>query len=197
MLSLGRVVTSSQLALRGLFVRISSAHQVAIEHDWSLTCAEAGHSDVHLVKGAHAYLSVALMMVVFFQGARLALVKFDPLLSSRDMASVILHNSPGQIIVDHHYYTFSFIAFYAGRVELLLNGHWNNFEYGANAPGVPDVFINDGKLKTLWSEPQRYYLVAKSDELLRLQALLGRGKFQILDVSGGKFLLTNIPFMSQ
>lgn len=148
-------------------------------------------------KEAHAYLSVALMMVVFFQGARLALVKFDPLLSSRDMASVILHNSPGQIIVDHHYYTFSSIAFYTGRVELLLNGHWNNFEYGANAPGVPDVFINDGKLKTLWSEPQRYYLVAKSDELLRLQALLGRGKFQILDVSGGKFLLTNTPFVSQ
>jgi hypothetical protein len=49
MLSLGRVVTSSQLALRGLFVRISSADQVFIGHDWSLTCAEAGHSDVHLV----------------------------------------------------------------------------------------------------------------------------------------------------
>jgi hypothetical protein len=47
------------------------------------------------------------------------------------------------------------------------------------------------------SEAQRYYLIAKSDELLRLQALLGRGKFQILDVSGGKFLLTNRPFMSQ
>jgi hypothetical protein len=49
MLSLGRVVTSSQLALRGLFVRISSAHQVSTGHDWSLTCAEADHWDVHLV----------------------------------------------------------------------------------------------------------------------------------------------------
>jgi hypothetical protein len=69
------------------------------------------------------------------------MVKFDPLLSSRDMANLILSNPPGQVIIDHHYYTFSSIAFYTGRPELLLNGRWNNFEYGSNAPGTPNVFI--------------------------------------------------------
>jgi hypothetical protein len=83
------------------------------------------------------------MMIVFFQGARLALLKFDPLLSSRDLAMIILRSPPGQVIVDHHYYTFSSIAFYTGHQELLLNGRWNNFEYGSNAPRAPYVFIDD------------------------------------------------------
>jgi len=139
----------------------------------------------------NASLAAALMMVVFFQGARLALIRFDPLLSSRDIASVILRGAPGQVIVDHHYYTFSSIAFYTGEPELLLNGRWNNFEYGSNAPGVPAVFIDDEKLRALWFEPRRFYLVAKADQLQRFNDLLGSGHFQIMKESGGKVLLTN------
>lgn len=140
-----------------------------------------------------AYLAAALMMVVFFQGARLAMVKFDPLLSSREIAQVVLRSPPGQIIVDHNYYWFSSVPFYTGRPELLLNGRWNNLEYGSNATGVPDVFIDDRKLKALWFQPQRYYLLAKSDQIARFYNLLGRGNIEILDRSGGKMLLTNIP----
>jgi 4-amino-4-deoxy-L-arabinose transferase-like glycosyltransferase len=140
-----------------------------------------------------AYLAAALMMIVFFQGARLAMVKFDPLLSSREIASVILRGPPGQIIVDHNYYWFSAIPFYTGRSELLLNGRWNNLEYGSNAPNTPDVFIDDGKLKELWLRPQRYYLLARSDQIPRFDNLLGQGNFEIIDRSGGKILLTNMP----
>jgi 4-amino-4-deoxy-L-arabinose transferase-like glycosyltransferase len=139
----------------------------------------------------HASLAAALMMIVFFQGARVALVRFDPLLSSRELAMLILRGAPGQVIVDHHYYTFSSIAFYTGEPELLLNGRWNNFEYGSNAPGVPDVFIDDGKLRALWLQPRRYYLVAKADQLRRFDDLLGSGNFQIMAASGGKVLLAN------
>jgi 4-amino-4-deoxy-L-arabinose transferase-like glycosyltransferase len=141
--------------------------------------------------GVRAYLAAALMMVVFFQGARIALIRFDPLLSSRDLAIAILHDPPGRVIVDHHYYTFSSIAFYTGEPELLLNGRWNNFEYGSNAPNVPDVFIDDAKLAAMWSQPQRYYLVAKADQLPRFDNLLGRANLEILGSSGGKVLLTN------
>jgi 4-amino-4-deoxy-L-arabinose transferase-like glycosyltransferase len=138
-----------------------------------------------------AYLAAALMMVIFFQGARLALIRFDPLLSSRDMADLILLSPPGEIIVDRHYYTFSSIAFYTGRRELLLNGRWSNLEYGANAPVVADVFIDDPRLASLWSEPRRYYLVAKSDQLPRFEKLLGAENFEIMKTGGGKILLTN------
>jgi hypothetical protein len=139
------------------------------------------------------YLAAALMMVVFFQAARLAMVKFDPLLSSRDFATAILEDPPGQIILDHSYYWFSSIPFDTNRPVLLLNGRWNNLEYGSNAPGAPDVFLDDGKLKTLWSQPQRYYLVARANQTQRFNDLLGQNNIEILGRSGGKLLMTNLP----
>ena len=140
---------------------------------------------------ARAYIVAAVMMIVFFQGARLAMVKFDPLLSSRNLAQLILQGPPGQIIVDHSYYWFSSVPFYTGRSELLLNGRINNLEYGSNSPGAPDVFIDDGELAALWSQPQRYYLLAKSDQITRFNKLLGQGRLEVLGTSGGKVLLTN------
>jgi 4-amino-4-deoxy-L-arabinose transferase-like glycosyltransferase len=144
-------------------------------------------------KGIVAHLAAAAMMIVFFQGARLALIRFDPLLSSRDLAAEIMHNPPGTVIVDHHYYTFSSVAFYTGQPEILLNGRWNNFEYGSNAPGAPDVFIDDAKLAALWTQPQRYYLVVEADQLPRINGVLGTDSFRILKTNGGKVLLTNQP----
>ena len=143
------------------------------------------------LKGRKAYAAAALMMIVFYQGARLALIRFDPLMGSRDLAARIVDGPPGKVIVDHHYYTFSSIAWYTGRPELLLNGRWNNFEYGSNAPDVPDVFLNDEKLATLWPQAQRYYLVAKEDQMPRFDQLLGAANIQVLMASGGKVLLTN------
>ncbi|HTV14156.1 MAG TPA: glycosyltransferase family 39 protein, partial [Acidobacteriaceae bacterium] len=143
------------------------------------------------LKGRKAYAAAVLMMIVFYQGARLALIRFDPLMGSRDLAARIVDGPPGKVIVDHHYYTFSSIAWYTGRPELLLNGRWNNFEYGSNAPDVPDVFLNDEKLATLWPQAQRYYLVAKEDQMPRFDQLLGAANIQVLMASGGKVLLTN------
>ena len=42
-----------------------------------------------------AFLAVAVMMVLFFQAARLAMVTFDPFLSSRPLAQAILNGPPG------------------------------------------------------------------------------------------------------
>jgi hypothetical protein len=144
-----------------------------------------------------AYLAAALMMVVFFQAARLAMVKFDPLLSSRDLAIVILKGPRGEIILDHSYYWFSSIPFYTDRAVLLLNGRWNNLEYGSNAPNAPDVFIDDSKLRGLWAQRTRYYLVAKSSQLPRFTELLGQQNIGILAQSGGKMLLTNTQCCAQ
>src|SRR6267378_3657211 len=100
--------------------------------------------------GMRAFLASGLMMVLFFHAARLALVVFDPYLSSRPLAEALRSAPPGKLIVDRHYYFFSSVIFYTGQDPLLLNGKFNNLEYGAAAPGVPDVFIDDGRLKKLW-----------------------------------------------
>ncbi len=138
-----------------------------------------------------AFLAAAVMMVIFFQAARLAMVTFDPFLSSRPLADAILKSPPGGIIFDSQYYTFSSIAFYTNRPELLLNGRWNNLVYGSYAPGAPNVFLNDGEFNALWSKPARYYLVTKESAVPRLDSLVGGESFIWSRASGGKLVYTN------
>jgi 4-amino-4-deoxy-L-arabinose transferase-like glycosyltransferase len=140
-----------------------------------------------------AFFALAVMMVVFFQAARLAMVKFDPLLSSRPLAQAILDGPPGTIIFDSQYYTFSSVAFYTNRTELLLNGRWNNLEYGSYAPGSPRVFISDVEFKQLWLNPARYYLVTKLSALPRLSQLVGEERLHVASIGGGKAVYTNYP----
>ena len=142
--------------------------------------------------GQKAFLCAALMMVLFFQAARMALVTFDPYLSSKPLAEALLHSPEGELIVDRHYYASSSVFFYTNRTGLLLNGKILNLAYGAAAPGAPDVFIDDAKFAELWTTPQRYYLVGSETILPRLEKLVARDKLNIVAESGGKFLLTNI-----
>lgn len=138
-----------------------------------------------------AFLAAAVMMVLFFQAARMALVVFDPYLSSRPLAEALLHAPAGKLIVDHHYYTFSSIFFYTNRDALLLNGRFNNLVYGSYAPGAPDIFIDDAEWRKLWLAPERYYVVASRPALERLEKLVGAQNLNILAESGGKLILTN------
>ena len=143
--------------------------------------------------GQRAFLAAAVMMVLFFHAARAAMVTFDPYLSSRPLAEALLRSPRGELVVDHHYYTFSSIFFYTGRTGWLLNGRFNNLVYGSYAPGAPDVFLNDAQWKQRWQGSERYYLVAKNDQLPRFEKLVGKAALYVVAESGGKTLLTNQP----
>jgi 4-amino-4-deoxy-L-arabinose transferase-like glycosyltransferase len=142
-------------------------------------------------KARRAFLSTALMAIVFFQAARIAMAAFDPYLSSRPLAEALLRAPQGKLIVDHHYFTFSSVFFYTNRTALLLNGRFNNLVYGSYAPGAPNVFIDDAQWKTLWLQPDRYYLVITEKAAERLNALVEPGLLTVVARSGGKLLLTN------
>ncbi|MBI1791917.1 MAG: glycosyltransferase family 39 protein, partial [Acidobacteria bacterium] len=142
-------------------------------------------------EGRRAALSLALMMVVFFHAARLALVVFDPYLGSRPLAEALLRVPEGRLIVDDQYYAFSSVFFYTNRRALLLNGRVNNLEYGSYAPGAPDVFLDDAGLARLWTGPERCYLIAASPAVLRLEKLVGKDRLRVVAESGGKFLFGN------
>jgi 4-amino-4-deoxy-L-arabinose transferase-like glycosyltransferase len=141
--------------------------------------------------GRRAFLAAAVMMVLFFHAARLAMVVFDPYLSSRPLAEALQRSPEGNLVIDHHYYTFSSIFFYTNRTAWLLNGRFNNLVYGSYAPGAPDVFLNDGQWKDLWLGPQRYYLVANDEEQPRFEKLVGKSALFQVAQSGGKMVLTN------
>lgn len=145
------------------------------------------------LRGTKAFLAGALMMVIFFHAARLAMVVFDPYLSSRPLARILQQSPEGKLIADDHYYPFSSVFFYANRDALLLNGRNQNLEYGSNAPGAPDVFINDSDFANLWRQPQRWYFVTGAGTMQHLTPLVGGANLNVVAASGDNFLLTNLP----
>jgi hypothetical protein len=140
-----------------------------------------------------AYVTVAIMMVVFFHAARLAMIDFDPYLSSRPLINTLDRSPQGNIIVDHHYYWFSSVFFYTNRTALLLNGRFNNLVYGSYAPNTPNVFLDDSQFREIWQKPERYYIFARKTAVGHLESLVGRDQLNVLEESGGKVLLTNHP----
>jgi hypothetical protein len=138
-----------------------------------------------------AALSAGLMMVIFFHAARVAMVAFDPYLSSRPLAEAIEKAPPGTLIVDRHYYTFSSVFFYTNRSALLLNGRRINLEYGSYAPGAANVFIDDSQFREIWLRPETAYIVANQSAVARLEGLVGHDQLHVLAASGGKVVLTN------
>jgi len=139
------------------------------------------------------FFAAALMMVVFFHAARVAMVAFDPYLGSKPLAEALMKAPPGKLIEANAYYAFSSVFFYTNRQALLWNGRVGNLEYGSYAPGAPDVFIDDTRLQQLWQSPDRYYLLAYDNDIPRFKQLVGASIVYVVSHGGGKCLLTNQP----
>jgi hypothetical protein len=142
-------------------------------------------------EGRRAYLALALMMVIFFQAARLALITFNPYLGSRPLAEALLKAPKGTLIVDDQYYTFSSVFYYANTSALLLNGRVNNLAYGSYAPNAPKVFIRDADFVRLWKSGELYYVAAEEKPSRRLHDLVSGATWHVVKESGGKLLISN------
>lgn len=144
--------------------------------------------------GRVCYLLIAFSMVLLLNAARIAMIAFDPYLSSQPLAAALQQAPPGRVVFDDQYYTFSSVFFYADvRSAKILNGRVNNLEYGSYAPGAPDVWLTDPQLPDYWNQPQRTYLLAEQPQVPRFEKLLGRERLHVVKESGGKFLFVNQP----
>ena len=181
-----------------------SAYTLSLGHMEDLTIKSFAYLRAPLLMAAIAFLigaagtwtrrwmaATVVMCVLFFQAARMAMVVFDPYLSSRPLAEALMRSPDGQLIVDHHYYTFSSVFFYTHRTALLLNGRFNNLVYGSYAPGAPDVFIDNSQFRELWLSGRRCYIIAEDSATERLAGIVGRENLRTVAASGGKVLWTN------
>jgi hypothetical protein len=141
--------------------------------------------------GRRAAVALAIMMVLFFQAARQALIAFDPYLGSYALAQALNRAPEGGLIVDDPYYEMSGIFFYTNRTGLLLNGRVNNLEYGSYAPGAPHVFIDNAGFVERWKSPQRWYVASEDEHVDRLRKLVGAEALHPIARSGGKTIYTN------
>ena len=137
------------------------------------------------------FLAAALMMLVFFHAARVAMIAFDPYLGSKPLADALISAPRGNLIEADAYYAFSSVFFYTDRRALLWNGRVDNLEYGSYAPDAPHVFIEDADFQKIWLSGERYYLLTTETNMSRAQELVGKPSIHIVTESGGKYLLTN------
>lgn len=153
----------------------------------------AGGLGMLLTSGWRAYVAIALSLLVFFHAARLALIVFDPYLSSHAIAERLNHLPKGTLIISGHYNQFSSLFFYSQDRALQNDASLDILEYGSMAPGAPKISVTDEEMKCLWSAKSRAYLVTKTPDLQHVLKVLGSSKLLLLFQSGDKYLLTNQP----
>ena len=146
--------------------------------------------------GQRAFLATTLMMVLFFHAAHMALVVFDPHLSSRPLADALMHSPEGTLVTEGHYYPLSSIVFYANRAGLLWDADRVNMEYGSYAPGALKAFIDDSDLVSYWNRSARCYFFVKDQDIANYRRILGAAPMYVVAMSGGKSLYTNQPLAS-
>lgn len=147
-------------------------------------------------RGQHGRSTGAMMMAmgILFVAANRAQIKFDPVLSSKNLAVEIQKRwEPGaRIIFNGEYETGSSIAFYTGQEILLLNGNVTGMAFGSTYPDVPPVFLTEADVRRLWNGPNRVFLFtenSKKDKLLDNLSL----PTHLLANQGGKSVLMNNP----
>jgi len=146
-----------------------------------------------VLRGRRAYLAIAVMMVLFIHASRVAMMVFDPYLSSRPLANALTTAPQGDLILSGPYYGFSSVFFYTDRNALLWNGRRNNLEYGSYAPGSPPVFIEDREFQDRWNSAQRYFVLCMENRLKHLKEVVPGDRLFLVSESGTKSLYTNQP----
>jgi hypothetical protein len=155
------------------------------------SAALLGAIGTFVLRGRHAVLAAAVMMVLVFQAGRVALIAFDPYLSSYPLANALNRAPPGGLIVDDPYYEFSSLFYYAHRTGLILNGRANNLEYGSYASDAPHMFIDDAGFVTKWRSPDRWYVASEDAKAGHLRNLVGADALHAMATAGGKTVYVN------
>ena len=143
-----------------------------------------------------ATVSVAFTSAVFLIAAHIALVRFEPMLSSRAMAVTINHIAPrgtdATLILYGDVADGSSLLFYTQRQALLVNGRVSSVLWGSNYPDAPRVLISDADLLALWGAGPRRFLFVPGDVHAHVAALLGNRAYMLQELSD-KTLYTDRP----
>ena len=170
-----------------------------------------------LRRQGHAFestVTVGLTMAAVLVAAHVALVRFEPMLSSRAMADTINRivaepgNKDAQILLYGDQSDGSSIPFYTRRQALLVHGSQWYFEpdpeedphelfgssmiWGSDYPDAPHIFLSDQDLLKLWGTGPRHFLFVPGDFHQHVEQLLGSRLFLIQEQSD-KALYTDRP----
>lgn len=143
-----------------------------------------------------ANLVLAGGMTLVLLAAHEGLVRFNPILGSKDLAQAIvdeqeLHPASNDLILlDGELTSGSTLLFYTRQPVGVVNGRVNGLWFGSFWPDAPPLFETEATLRTLWSGPRRIFMMTPTPAS-RTTNLQTFGPVHQLASAGGKTVLAN------
>ena len=150
-------------------------------------------------------ISVALTMTVFLIAAHIAFARFEPMLSSKQLADTIMKDgtpndtfiiygdqSSGSSVI---FYTHNFFHW---RPALLVlprcgqHGEGSTLLWGSCYPDAPDIFLSNEKLATIWGTGERKWIFAEDPDRDKVEQVLA-GRLYPVQTIADKTLWTDRP----
>jgi len=137
--------------------------------------------------------ALAAGMAVFLVAAHIALGRFGPYLSSKDLAREIAARArPEDRVMIYGDQAFgSSLLFYLQRRVELVEGRTTSMWFGSTFPDAPKIYLTGADLQREWAGPERVFLFVPPHLKAKVDGLLP-SKFTLAQVSG-KYVYSNQP----
>lgn len=137
--------------------------------------------------------AMALGMAVFLIAAHIALGRFGPYLSSRDLARQIAARARRQdrVMIYGDQAFGSSLLFYLQRPIELVEGRTTSMWFGSTFPDAPHIYLTSADLQQDWIDSNRIFLFVPPHLKTKVDALLPN-RYVVAEVSG-KYVYSNQP----
>jgi 4-amino-4-deoxy-L-arabinose transferase-like glycosyltransferase len=152
-----------------------------------------------------ATISIAFTSGVFLIAAHIAFTRFEPMLSSIQMADTIIERgSPADSFIimgeqsDASSVIFYTHNFFRGKPALLVlprcgqHGEGSTLLWGSCYLDAPDIFVSNAELSKMWGTGERKWLFAQDVNQLKAEQLLA-GRLYLVQTIADKDLWTDRP----
>jgi hypothetical protein len=132
-------------------------------------------------------------MAVFLVSAHIALGRFGPYLSSKDLAQQIAARAhPEDRVMIYGDQAFgSSLLFYLQRPVELVEGRTTSMWFGSTFPDAPKIYLTDADLQRDWTSNERIFLFVPPHLKAKVDSLLP-DRVVVAEVSG-KYVYSNHP----
>jgi hypothetical protein len=152
-----------------------------------------------------ATVSVALTAAVFLVAAHIAFARFEPMLSSKQLATTLLEKaSPADSFIifgdqsDASSVVFYTHNFFLGKPALLVGqqcspaGEGSSMLWGSCYPDAPKIFLSEAQLSKIWGAGERKWLFAQDVNQGKAEKLLASRLYFVRSIAD-KTLWTDRP----
>lgn len=136
---------------------------------------------------------LGLGMAIFLIAAHIALGRFGPYLSSKDLAQKISAQArpEDQLMIYGDQAFGSSLLFYLQRPIELVEGRTTSMWFGSTFPDAPKIYLSDADLLQGWNGARRIFLFVPPHLKARVDSLLPRRT--VVAETSGKYVYSNRP----